>query len=302
MIKYLKHKEIDLIKWDKCINNAYNELIYSNSWYLDYVSPNWEALVFGEYEAVMPLTWKKKYGIKYLYPPFFTQQLGVFSKNQLTAKQIQLFLEAIPAKFKFMDLFLNSKNMLDDSLYSFNRKPNYFLSLNATFDELSNKYNSNCKRNISKATKNGLKIKQASASEIIDFYRINYAHIESNSKSEDYLKFEALVNILKEKGNAETIGVFQEEIMCGGGIFIKDSNRIYYLLGASNSIGKKYGAVHFFMNWIIKKYAGSNLILDFEGSEIESIADFFKQFGSEKEEYIYLKINKLPPLLKFFKK
>ena len=34
-IKYVKHKDIDKVKWDACIDNAPNALIYAYSYYLD---------------------------------------------------------------------------------------------------------------------------------------------------------------------------------------------------------------------------------------------------------------------------
>ena len=61
-IKYLQYKEIDKAKWDVCITNAPNGLIYGYSFYLDCMARRWDALVLGDYEAVMPLTWNKKYG------------------------------------------------------------------------------------------------------------------------------------------------------------------------------------------------------------------------------------------------
>jgi hypothetical protein len=56
MIKYLKHKEINKEKWDKCISSSHNKIIYALSWYLDVVSPNWDGLIKGDYEAVMPIS------------------------------------------------------------------------------------------------------------------------------------------------------------------------------------------------------------------------------------------------------
>ena len=81
-IKYLKHNQIDKQKWDSAIENAENGLVYALSWYLDIVSPNWDALVVGDYEQVMPVTHKRKYGIKYLIQPPFCQQLGFFSQSK----------------------------------------------------------------------------------------------------------------------------------------------------------------------------------------------------------------------------
>jgi hypothetical protein len=44
-IKYLQHKEIDKAKWDACITNAPNGLIYGYSFYLDCMAKHWDALV-----------------------------------------------------------------------------------------------------------------------------------------------------------------------------------------------------------------------------------------------------------------
>ncbi|MDZ4667693.1 MAG: hypothetical protein SGJ00_07395 [bacterium] len=56
MIRYLSHSAIDKVKWDHCIGTAENHLIYGLSWFLDIMCTEWEALVKGNYEEVMPLT------------------------------------------------------------------------------------------------------------------------------------------------------------------------------------------------------------------------------------------------------
>ena len=44
-----------------------NGLIYAYSFYLDTMAKHWDAFILNDYEAVMPLTWNKKYGITYYY-------------------------------------------------------------------------------------------------------------------------------------------------------------------------------------------------------------------------------------------
>ena len=83
MIHYLKRKDIDIVKYNTCIEASINTRIYAYSWYLDIVATNWDILVLNDYEAVMPLPWRQKYFIKYMYPPAWTQQLGVFSKSRI---------------------------------------------------------------------------------------------------------------------------------------------------------------------------------------------------------------------------
>ena len=90
-ITYLTYQEIDKAKWDDCINQSINKLIYAESVYLDAMAENWDAIIMNDYEAVMPLTWKKKFGIKYLYQPAFIQQGGIFSRKKIDGKLIDSF-------------------------------------------------------------------------------------------------------------------------------------------------------------------------------------------------------------------
>src|ERR1700759_1778470 len=75
MISYLSHSDIDKLRWDACISHAQYSIIYGYSWYLDMVSPGWDALVDDDYQSVFPLTWKKKFGLYYLSQPNFAQHL-----------------------------------------------------------------------------------------------------------------------------------------------------------------------------------------------------------------------------------
>jgi hypothetical protein len=44
------------------------------------------------------------------------------------------------------------------------------------------------------------------------------------------------------------------------------------------------------------------MLLDFEGSDISSLAFFYSSFGATEEKYSAVKLNKLPALVKWFKK
>jgi hypothetical protein len=107
MIAYLKHKNIDKKKWDACIEQSASSCIYAYSWYLDAVCKNWTALVLDDYKAVLPLAPRSKYSIHYVYQPFFTRYFGVFSKNKSDKTTVNLFLTAIPKKFKFLEFSLH---------------------------------------------------------------------------------------------------------------------------------------------------------------------------------------------------
>ncbi|MEI7803410.1 MAG: hypothetical protein WCI97_12225, partial [Bacteroidota bacterium] len=91
---YLKHTEIDITKWDHCVKNSFNHLPYCYSWYLDVVSPGWDALISDDYEYIFPLTHRRKARINYLFQPYFTQQLGLFSSKKFSQKILNEFLSA----------------------------------------------------------------------------------------------------------------------------------------------------------------------------------------------------------------
>ena len=100
MIRYTINNNINLKKWDRCIQNSINSNFYAKSWYLNIICENWDALILNDYEAVMPIPYKKKLGIKYIYQPFFCQQLGLFSKN--INLRVDRFINSIPKDFEFI--------------------------------------------------------------------------------------------------------------------------------------------------------------------------------------------------------
>jgi hypothetical protein len=65
--------------------------------------------------------------------------------------------------------------------------------------------------------------------------------------------------------------------------------------------GKTLGASHSLIDAFIKDHAGEDIVLDFEGSDIPSLAFFYSSFGAVEEKYSAIKLNKLPALIKWLK-
>ena len=85
-------------------------------------------------------------------------------------------------------------------------------------------------------------------------------------------------------------------------VCIKDQKRIYNLLPSSSDEGKELAAMHYLLNDIISEYANSKLILDFEGSDIKGVKQFYLQFGSKNQPYFRIHQNNLPIPLKWVKR
>ena len=300
-IKYLQHKEIDKAKWDACITNAPNGLIYGYSFYLDCMARHWDALVFGDYEVGLPLTWNKKYGFYYLYQPAFTASLGVFGKN-LTKKIIDDFLSMIPSKFKLVEISLNCGNIIGDTKSFSLLRSNYILHLNRSYEEISKTYRDNHKRNINKAFQPGYSVsKDVSVDEIIQLNKEQLQHVDG-TKPEDYPNFKKLYELLKGRKQAEVYGIIDpKNKVLASAVFFFSHNRAYYIMVGNHPDGKTIGASHALIDAFIKDHAGQNLILDFEGSDIRNLAFFYSGFGATEEIYPALKINRLPFYVKWMK-
>ena len=140
MIRFVSYSDVDKKKWDNCIRFARNGLPYAYSWYLDSVCEYWDGLIYKDYEAVFPLTWNKKFGISYMYQPFFAQQLGVFSPESLTKDLIDGFLDKIPTDFKLVDIQLNTVNPVDHDEFEVHERVTHHLDLDRRYDELTHSY------------------------------------------------------------------------------------------------------------------------------------------------------------------
>ena len=301
-IRYIQHEEIDKGKWDSCIENADNSLIYGYTWWLDNISPGWHALILNDYEAVMPLTWRKKYGIYYLCQPFCTAALGVFYKPGINVKTDD-FLNAIPAKFKYWDIDINEQNVVESKLVITYTRVNQLLNLTGGYDNIKNAYSRLAKRKLSKAKENDLMLKKSvSPKVIIDLYKKWYGRQHKNTPDE-YILLAECCKTAMQKGMAETyIAVFPGGEAVAFYIVLKDKDFVYSLLGGSTDKGKVAGAFYFLTDAAIKDHCIPGKAFRFEGSDVEGIAFFNSQFGTESITYLHVRQNKLPAFLRYFKK
>lgn len=300
-IQYIPNKEIDKPKWDECMTQSPNGLIYGYSWYLDTMSKQWDALVLGDYETVMPLTWNKKYGIHYLYQPWFCASLGVFSKKKITNKTVEQFLKVIPAKFKYWDISLNHGNLFGVEEFPLKERMNYVLDLNQPYETIAAQYRTNLKRNIKKAEGTGLLVKKdIPLKGILELAKETMQRISPISDEELQL-FSKLLKKVKQYQQAETLGIYLKNDLLASAVFFYSHKRWYYILVGNHPNGKTLGASHYLIDRFIHAHAGEDVILDFEGSDIRNLAFFYSSYGASEEKYPAIRMNKLPKLLKWLK-
>jgi lipid II:glycine glycyltransferase (peptidoglycan interpeptide bridge formation enzyme) len=301
-IQYVPHDAIDIKKWDACIDTASNGLVYGYSFYLDHMAKHWDALVLNDYEAVMPLTWNKKYGISYLYQPFLTAQLGVFGKN-VTPELTEAFLKAIPAKFRYWDIYLNYRNVFPLQRFKLYQRNNYVLHLNKPYEELYGNYRENIQRNIRRAEQSGCKVVKGFDVEQVITLAVAQMRNYSKEAADNTEQFRKLYQHLNSLNKATTYGILSsKEELIASCVFLFSHNRAYYILVGNHPNGRTIGASHALIDAFIKDHAGKEMLLDFEGSDIRNLAFFYSSFGAMEEKYAGIRLNRLPFYLKWLKR
>jgi len=62
-------------------------------------------------------------------------------------------------------------------------------------------------------------------------------------------------------------------------------DRFTYLIPVSNEQGKKDSAMFYLVDHLIRKASGTDILLDFEGSSIPGVAQFYRGFGAVNQPY-----------------
>lgn len=284
-MKVIEHNRIDFSEWDKIILSSENPFVFAQSFYLNATSPGWKALISDDGEAIMPLTEKQKWKIKYLIQPPFTPQLGVFGRlSETTSSQ---FLEYLKESYRYINIELNHGNCHDLK----NEKVTYVIHANQSLS-----YNENTRRNISKAIKSGIVIQVVEgkealglSSELLDPFlsvklKQSHAHINVfNNLLTNAQEANHLFTLVARSATDEILAIAH---------FISNGKHAVYLKGTS--FDRNSGSMHLLMDHAIKHYRTNekDCLFDFGGGQIETLARFYQGFGAVPLKYCIFKFNK----------
>jgi hypothetical protein len=298
-IRFLERHQIDTVKWDLCIRKAINGLIYARFFYLDIMAKNWSALVLNDYEAVMPLTWNRKYGISYLYQPAFTAQLGMFSPFQQDIKIFENFLLQLSSYFKYCEIHLNYGNpSLDHPV-----RANYILDLDKPYPVLRKNYKKRLVENLMESSLFELEYTHSiDYQNTIRLFKNEYGKRFPQTRQSDYDHFEILCGRLQENNMIFAREVRDKKgVILNSSIFFRDENRIYNIMSVTPSAGREKRAHFYLLDQLILEFSSNKIVLDLEGSEVPGIAEFYRKFGTVNQAYPFLKFNNLPFPFRYFK-
>ncbi|MFC5411222.1 GNAT family N-acetyltransferase [Larkinella bovis] len=315
IIRYLDRSALDPVRWDDCVAVSPQRVIYAFSWYLDALttgprSPYWGGIVAeeqGRYVAVMPVVYRKKYGIRYAYQPDYCQQLGVFSREAVELKAVfPAFLAQLTRFFNWVVSYrFNEKNeeeLLFPDGFSVVKRINHVLPLQQPYGRLSQQYATDRKTNLNRARNTGWRIEESpDIRGLIDLHRTYNEAKAVGGMALDltiYDRFANAVDQLHQRGLAR-IWLARKpgyDTPEAGALFVLDRNRIIYLFNGASETGRKQQARLWMINRLIEEFSEKPVELDFESPAIgaESVTAYYQSFGAENRPYTEISYNHLP--------
>lgn len=298
-VEILPSNKIDISKWDNCIHNSSNALVYATSSYLNYLTDNWHGIVVNDYDCVMPIPWRRKFGTRYTYDVPFMQQLGWFNAKSMNddADLIQILFSFC----KYGDYAFNyNNNILINNVFA---STNYIVNLSESYEALIKRYNTDLTNNLKKAYKQELIYSNGDYNTAIDLYKDLYHQKTPQVLNSDFENFKKLCAHLWQSNNVIVRNVVNpKNELLATTLLLKDERRLYNLMNSTTQQGRKTEANHFLFDSIFKEFSQTNLVFDFEGSDIPGIKNFYEKFGAINQPYYKLHFNHLPFPLNILKR
>lgn len=296
MIKIIKYNEIDFDQYSRLLEKAIQNTDYADHQFLNIVSNRqWFLLVYGNYEAIMPVSYVRKYGFTFVLMPKLCQQLGVFSEKD-DPKINQKFYDFLDQNFLVAIYAFNGDNQF---LQQVQKKSSYLIQKN-DYSTVKKNYSTHRRRNvriIGDLVEN-IKVKK-------DWHEIDRSffikNIKGTSKGTDNLHYFQLFKKLLENNIGQLrILEFKNDIQSFVYLY-EGKNRRYLSLFINRfpQINPNFPSImidHCLQEFIADKD------FDFMGSEIENVAKFNERFGSFSYQYPLLSNDKFTLLKKLWKK
>ncbi len=286
-MKIVERKDIDDKKWNGTVESAsvQNPLLYT--WAMDATCYFWCAIVSGDYDFIFPIPYELKLGVKRARQQSFSRQVDFIGDITYFPQALELAKK----EFHTFDVRI-TENEYGEADQEFQRL------------DLSNptEYKTNAKRKIKKSDEAYTYEVSSDPHALLAMYAENsFLKFKQPLSNIDRLDQLMLAYLSNQKGyilNAVADGEVH------GAIFIiEDKSTAYYLIGDAPESAKKKGVIYGLMNQaILRAQAKKMRYFDFGGSNVGSVATFYKKFGAEDCVYSRIHWDRAPAWFKLIQK
>ncbi len=295
-IKIKSYKDINVDKWNKLVRKTSSfEGQYLSYEFITSASKKWSAFILDDYTSAFAFTHDNKLGYNVVFQPFFTRYFSFV--GDFNNKFISYVFDYLKENYKYVNINLPFKvdiNQYACSSYNFQK-----LDLNKSYKSLHDSYSANVKRILKK--KKGLVIEQSL--DVNGFIKVfkNTVGNRLNYKKENYSALSLIIDSIISNSSNEFLQIKIKEEVLAFAIFFKNKDVVNFFKGAVTENGKKLGAMQFLIDHYISKNANTKMHLDFGGSNVKSVADFYRKFGAEDSVYYNYYYDNLPITAKALK-
>lgn len=295
-INYCKNSDIDLKAWDRCIAGSFNSSICGFSWFLDHICEDWDALIEGDYESVMPLAVRRFLGREVICLPYFAYEFGIFSINPVKPDKTRAFIESIPSCFDYYRIMLNKYNPLDSMDFNTTIQKRFELDLIKPYVKLTGDFSPELQRRLNIAMAHGYYFSAGlSPNDLIRFITEKKIRTSREIYQHDYrLLRTVMIGLIRYK-SGELYGLFDQHNELSSVALVAWMNSRINLIFQTTAPDKLRDFPDLFLiDRIIDKYSETNITLFFDSGSTPNLPVPYSDFGARETTYLEIFKNKLP--------
>lgn len=281
--------------------------IFSRDWWLDATAgDSWDVVLVenkgGEIQASLPFMLKKRYGFTLITQPQLTQTLGPwirpstarYSKQLAQEKELlQALFDQLPPHDYYGQSWHHSRtNWLPLYWKEYRQTTRYTYRIEdlSDLDKVWSSFSTQIRSKIIKAKKDyGLSvIKSNSADDIIKLDQNVYEHQNIKTPYSDKIIKKIYDKTTQNNSGDVFIALDPDGTLCGGIFLIWDGDSAYLLMSGNNPKFRQYNAkaLCIWESLMILQHSVNSF--DFEGSMIERIESYNRNFGTTQTPYFHV--------------
>lgn len=267
-------------EWDRALSHFSNPHPFAFSWVLNALCPgSWIPMMDSDSGALLALPVRKLGPFPVISrQPFFLRTCGIHTEQPVNEAQVMRFWKALPPGLWKLHVYWNQPVPGKTTRTRIHQA----LDLNSDFS-----YKGNVRRNLKKAQSQDLKSFTPSARETDEAF---FAHRGKDMAQLHGAPRQRMRQLMLEAENrhAAVYWGFKDhhEQLHAAGFFIRTGRTLLFVHGGATEAGKKSGAMYLVMDQAVQYGREQGLaVLDFGGSNVQGVADFYRGFGAEDQTY-----------------
>lgn len=266
--------------WDELLIQTGKVHPFGESWVLDLLCPHgWTGYMDESTGALLALPRRLLAGVPVAaLQPFFLRSCGIYSSVSLTEEQCLAFRKALPKTLIKVALYWNQPVLG----YTGKRRIYQRLDLRNPFE-----FKGNVVRNLKKCHRFNLEFFEPEPicvqKTFYNFRGKDMPHLSGKPRE----RMDRWMEEAQKRNCGWFLGFRDEnEQVHAAGFFLESGNGLLYVHGGASDVGKKSGAMFLLMSEAINRAKQKGLEwFDFGGSNVPSVAEFYRGFGAEDEVY-----------------